>query len=268
MAAIAYVYNPFATDATPPWQLVIANVLYSEVCLTAIDGLKLKREWKAQKSKETSENTYVWSGETTEQPELTLEAVDRAGFAEILALLTAMAPVPGYTPSAAASSSSSTATPTAQAVGAPTTAEGLLAQAQASLAAIDKPTSTGSSSSSGDTSSSSSSTTPAQNAGPRPPTLTIDNPILSLAGITAFACGDVTLPLPNDTLGWVMKVKLVPQKPVTPAGVGTIAPATAGGPKGTQYVAAGLTSSNGSASPQTTAPTAQQSLAASAAGAV
>jgi hypothetical protein len=242
--SVSYTYNPFDPDAVPPWTLRIAGVLYADVSLTAIGGLKIKREWTAQKSKETSENVYVWKGETTEQPELTLEAVDRASFSEILALLRAMAPVPVAGGTSASSKTSSTTGQTSTAGGSaaaaapgspPVTAESLLAQAQAAANALAKGSSTTSSSST--TTSSSSTTTAQSNPGPRPPTLSIENPMLSLAGITAFACGDLELPTPNAEQKWTMKVKIVPQKPQVPTAAGSMAPA--GATPGSQFASQG-----------------------------
>ena len=120
---------------------------------------------------------------------------------------------------AAASYTTSTGSPGGSTQGA--SAEQLLAQAQASLAALNNPTAASASSSS---SSSSTAATATPSPGPKPPTLSVKNGYLNYIGITAISRKSWDGPKATPTNSYRVILEVVSQKDPTPAAVGAAAP--------------------------------------------
>jgi hypothetical protein len=199
-----------------------------------VEGLKVEAEWKEQKSTGTSGATQTYQGMKPAGPhKLTFECVNlphataEAQEDDLIAVRDMMLPQPGLSGNAATSTATSTpaSASSTPAPAAPTTAEGLLKQAQAALAALNNPpTPTATTPSAGATSSSSkAAASSGANPGPKPPTFSIRNGGVNDLGTTAvslksyerkFAKGGTTLHV----------FELIPQKPVVAAGTG-VAPA-------------------------------------------
>jgi len=222
--------NPY--DDVRPWNTIGFGGIPILPLLVKIGDVKVTDEWKAQKSKETSGQTWVFSGTTVAKPKLTLEAPDKASFDDLRRLWDQLKPVPGQGGGSSTSASSTAAAPTA-AVGSPASsssqsAEQLLAQAQRALAALNNPTQPPAGGSASGSSTTSSAAT--SNPGPRPATISVQNEILAWHGITAIARGEWEGPTPTETNSWQVVLTVVPQEPPRPAGVGAMAPAASSGP--------------------------------------
>lgn len=188
-----------------------------------IEGAKVEAEWKEQKSTGTSGATQTYQGLKPAGPhKITLEAVNAAEEEDCRQIYEMMLPKPGLGGAVAAttSSASSTATTTPAA---PTTAEGLLKQAQASLAALNAATTATSASAGASSSSSKAAASTGANPGPKPPTLSIRNAAINAVGTTAVSLKSYEWK-PTKTNSTQHIFELVPQKAVVPAGTG-VAPA-------------------------------------------
>jgi len=203
--------NPFRDIG--PWNTLGVAGRLVKALLVEVNGVSTKDEWKAQKSKETNGQVWVFSGTTVDKPKLTLEACDAEDFDDLGDLWNVLKPVPGFTGSA---------TPAA-----PTGGQQFTGAAQSKGDA--------SSSSSGGTvntvadpaaKASTSSSTP--NPGPRPPTVSVQNAILAWHGITAIARGEWEGPMVTETNSWRVVITVVPQEQPKPAGVGAMTPAAPG----------------------------------------
>jgi len=198
-----------------------------------VEGLKIEAEWKAQKSTDKSGATQTYQGMNPAGPhKLTFECVDQPHATaeeqedDIMSVRDMMLPQPGLSGNAATSTATSTpasATSTA-APEAPTTAEGLLKQAQQQLAALNNPTTPGATASAGATSSSSkAAASSGANPGPKPPTFSIRNGGVNDLGTTAISLKSYERKFTKG--GTTLHVfELIPQKPVVAAGTG-VAPA-------------------------------------------
>jgi hypothetical protein len=198
-----------------------------------VEGLKVEAEWKEQKSTGTSGATQTYQGMKPAGPhKLTFECVNlphataEAQEDDLIAVRDMMLPQPGLSGNAATSTATSTpasASSTA-APAAPTTAEGLLKQAQAALAALNNPTAATSTASAGATSSSSkAAASTGANPGPKPPTFSIRNGGVNDLGTTAISLKSYERKFTKG--GTTLHIfELIPQKPVVAAGTG-VAPA-------------------------------------------
>ena len=229
--------NPFADVG--PWNTLGIGGTQVRATLVEIDGVKTTDEWKAQKSKETNGQVWVFSGTTVDKPKLTLEAVDLADFDDLRRVWQQLKPVPGQgaaVATAGAGSTSGIGSPTATAAGQAAFAsagaaaqasgaskEEIFAAANAAAQEASGGTSTGTFGAAG-----ASSTPSTPNPGPRPPTVSVQNEILAWHGIYAIARGEWDGPKPTATNSWRVILTVVPQEPPTPAGAGAMAPATAG----------------------------------------
>jgi hypothetical protein len=221
--------NPFRDVG--PWNTLRLGGVLVKPLLVEIDGVKTTDEWKDQKSKESSGKVWVFQGTTKDKPKLTLEAPDEESFDDLLRLWEQLKPVPGLGGVSAPTTSTASAPTTA--VGSPpappVTAESLLAQAQAKLAALNNPSAasstTGSSSSTAGAGAAAAATS---NPGPRPPTVSVQNAILAFHGIFAVARGEWDGPKPTPTRSWKVVLTVIPQEPPTPAGTGAMAPVASG----------------------------------------
>lgn len=208
----------------------IGGLLISDADLVEVDGNKIEDEWNEQKPTGSSGATNVFKGTKSPGPvKLTFEAVDEDGFQELRRVWDLLAPKPnsggsgsgattGSPGSAAASYTSSTGSP-----GGNASAESVLAQAQAALAALNNPTPAASTStSSGGASSTTATATPSP--GPKPPTLSIKNGYLNYIGITAISRKSWEGPKPTNTNSYRVILEVVNQKAPVPAAVGASAP--------------------------------------------
>jgi hypothetical protein len=221
--------NPFRDPA--PWNTVRIGGRLIKATLTKINGIKLEDEWKVQKSKETSGSVAVFNGtKILEAIELTFEAVGEEDFDDLGDLWNLLAPKPGT------GGTVGTPAPTGgnQFSGGVVTPKGNAASPSASTTA-------GTVDTSGGAAKSSSSSTP--NPGPRPPTLIIENAILTYLGVTAIARKAWEGPKCTATNSWEVVLTLIQNKPPVPAGVGAQAP-----PKpGSQFSGGQVTPKDGDA---------------------
>lgn len=201
-----------------PWSIIgFGGVPLTKVALTKINGVSVKHKWTEQRSKETSGSSNTFGGTSWSHPKLTLEATESADFAEIRALYERMKPVPGQ------GGTGTTGTPAPQlGIGSPAGPGGASA---APAGGTSTPFTTPAPGTKPAKDASSSST---PNPGPRPPTISVQHP--QLAAVEIFACALeewVELGL-NATNGYEVEITIIPDKPPTPAGAGTMAPAKDG----------------------------------------
>lgn len=207
-------------DPRPWWEVRLGGVLL-ECPLVAIDGIEIEDEYNVQRPIGQSGAVAVFKGtKLVEGITLSFEGENRASFSALRGLWDLLAPKPGtgggtgttagsqYT--AAASSPNGTTTPTA-----PT--------APASTLPATGTGGTGSTAS-GDGWPKNSSASPYP--GPKPPTLTIDNPLLAWIGVVAVSRKKWKGPYWREGAGsWRVDVTFIQSKPPTPANVGAQSPA-------------------------------------------
>lgn len=225
----------FFDDPTPFNRVKIAGQL---VLATAVkfNGLAIEAEWKMQKSKDASGSVFAFQGMKPVGGEagfsVTFRITNRTEESQLENLWNALKPVP--VPGARASTSAtSTSTPTTKNVGSPPSpsAEEILADMKASLAALNNPKPADTASTEAATAGSSSST-PQPSPGPRPPTVPIELGWLARLGVFAGAMGKWSyddLDAENHPDRYDVTISFIANDPPKPAGTGAMSAAKATG---------------------------------------
>lgn len=229
--------NPFTNPEF--FQQVILGGRPIKATLVAIDGVKIEDEWQEQRPTGNSGATNVFKGTKPAGPaKLTFWAVDAEEVDDLREVYELLEPEPGTamssagtttgSPGSAAYGRSYTSTSSASSprAGAPITAESLLAQAEAQLAALQSGgSSTSSAGSSTSSSSGARSPAPTQSPGPKPPTLSIKNGFLNYVGFTDCSRKSWEGPTWLKANGaYEVVIELVLQKAPAKAAVGAASP--------------------------------------------
>lgn len=240
--------NPYRDPR--PWNRVALGGRLIKAILKSWDGT-IKDDWKKQKSKNHNGASMSFGGTNpSEDLKMVWTATNEDAFDDLGDMWNLLAPVPVGTSAPAAA----TTTPQTTAVGSPPAAAApfdpfaALAAAQSALAKLDAPPTTPSADAS---SSSSAAATPADDPGPRPPTVTIRHAGLNFLGVFAVARKSWKGPYPAAGNTWEVEIEFVHDRPPSPAGAGTMTAAQA---------------IFGTASPQSSADAAKSQANADAAG--
>ena len=231
--------NPW--DQPAFYQTVIIGGRPVKAALVEIDGIKIEDEWAEQKPTGHSGATNVFKGTKPAGPgKLTFEACDAADFDDLRELYELLAPKAG---SGANSNGNTVGSNGSAAYGkgyvllstntnpAPTaTPAGLLAQAQAALAAVQSGANTAAAQAGGAAASTPAKAAAQPSPGPKPPTLSIVNGYLNYVGITAISRKSWDGPKPTATNSYRVVLEVVMQKDPAPAAVGASAPKSADNP--------------------------------------
>lgn len=205
--------NPF--DDLGPWSNFSIAGRLLDIYITAINGVSTKWEWQDQKASGSSGSKSVYKGQKLGHPKLTLDAAQKSDFDDLAAIWAAITPKPGQGGSAPAGK----APASTFAIGSPA--------AQGSSGGTPKPAAGG-----GFTVPDPSKPDPGTtakdkaDAGPRPPTVAIENAVLAWHGIVAFAAEEWEGPSHQaDTGVWRVILTINPQDEPKPAGTGAMGPA-------------------------------------------
>lgn len=243
--------NPYR-DPRPWGRRVILGGRLLKAILKSWDA-SLTDDWKKQKSKKSNGASMVFGGTNpVEDLKMTFQAPNAEAFDDLGDIWNMLAPLPvtGSAPAAA------TGTPQTSAVGSPpATAKpfdpfAALAQAQSALAALDNPTKPAATTDP----TSSAVAAPADDPGPRPPTVTIQHAGINFLGVFAVARKSWKGPYPVAGNSWEVEIEFVHDRPPTPAGAGTMTAAQA------------IFGGAGGSSPQASADAAKSQANADAAG--
>lgn len=232
--------NPYR-DPVPFNRIRLGGRLITAI-LKSIDGVVVKHNWKKQKSKDSNGAVFSFQGTDPVGGEggfkLTFSAPNEAMFDDLREVLELIKPVPGQ------GSTGGTAAPTKGqtfAIGSPAKGDAPAATTPAasspaggsSSSTTTSTTATatgGAGTSSTDPGTGKTDTGDKSNPGPRPPTLPIENAILSdWMGVMAVASAEYEAPKPTGSNGWEWTVGFIHDKPPTPAGTGAMAPPKPGG---------------------------------------
>jgi hypothetical protein len=172
-------------------RVVLGGLDLSPLILTAINGCKLEENWKVIEATDASGGTADWRGtKLVESIELTFDAPDRESFAMLDVLWALMAPQTSGAGSAAAPPVTTTTS------------------RQFGSSAPTKPTASAS----------------AATTGPKPPTLSIRNPIINRIGVDRVARKSWE-EMPAKGCNWQVKATFIQIRPSTPAKTGPADPA-------------------------------------------
>lgn len=197
----------FFTNRAPWLNITFGGSFTPRAALTAINGVSTEDKWQKQASKETSGSVAVFQGTTWGDVELTFLGTEDADFDDLRTLWDLLAPKPGQ-----GTGTGTTTTPGQTfAIGSP--AKGQAAPTAPTASNFNIP-------------NNEPAKTPS--VGPRPPTISVQYPLLAWHGITAVARAKWEGPTPTDTNGLEVKLKLIADKPPTPAGTGAMSPASPG----------------------------------------
>jgi len=212
-----------------PWHDIYFGGVRMNCALVEINGVATEDAWQKQKSKETSGQVAVFQGTTWADFDITLEECEEGDEDEVRGLWEKLAPVPGL------GTNTGTVTPPSQ------------------TKAIGSPAFTGNAGKTGSSAASSTSSATSStdfnipnnepskgppSPGPRPPTISVQHPILAWHGITAVARKKWEGPIVTETNSIRHKITFIADKPPTPAGTGAMGPAAPSSP-GSQFVGGG-----------------------------
>lgn len=190
----------FFTDRLP-WQDIYFAGQRVLAALTEINDVSTEDAWQKQKSKETSGAVAVFQGTTWGDFSLTFEATDSADFDDLRILWKLLAPNP----------SKGTGTGTVKiptqvlVVGSPSATDSVITPSTDFVIPNNEPSKIPS-------------------VGPRPPTISVQHPILAWHGITAAARKKWEGPTPTATNGVRVKITMIADKPPRLAGTGAMGP--------------------------------------------
>lgn len=214
--------NPW--DAPDLYQRCVIGGRSIKASLVEIDGISVEDDWQVQRPLGSSGATNVFKGTKPPGPcKLTFEAVSPDEFDDLRELYELLAPKPGM---GAQGQGNTTGSPGSATYGKgyvhtstndnprPTvTAEDLLKQAQASLAALQA----------GGSAATPTAAAPVASIlspGPKPPTLSIENGFLNYLGVTAISRKSWDGPKPTATNSYRVVLEVVLQKAPVKAAVG------------------------------------------------
>lgn len=219
------------------WQRVKIGGRQIRANLVAVGGNKIEDEWNEQRSTGSSGATYVFRGTKPPGPvKLTFEIAGDAvadlvaEFDDLREIWDLLAPKKGFggngtgatqgSPGSAAYGKQymQASSPTSPAVSTSTSAEDLLTQAQAALAAVQSGAS--------DPAVTATASTPVSvlTPGPKPPTLSIENGYLNYIGINAISRKSWEGPTCTPTNSYQVSIEVVPQREPQKVAVGPAAP--------------------------------------------
>lgn len=216
--------NPYR-DPVPWWTVTIGSQTI-KAALTKFNGLEVKDEWKADKSKNTSGHVPKFAGTPGLQDILLtfaivggdgpndLEAAADA-FDDVVALYELMAPAPG---------SQYSATPASYPVPGQTAGVGSPSAQLVALANVRTDPNTGQIIPAADNAfgAASSSTSTEPNPGPRPPTLPISNAICAFFGVVSVARKSFKLRWDEASGAWECDLGLIQDQQPSPIAAGAM----------------------------------------------